>query len=332
MNSTNKTNLTVVHSNDLVEASYSLSLDEMRLINLGLTKIDSRKPNPGDINIYPEEFSEMFSIENNVWRCMKLAVDKIMTNPVSIIKADSKGRLKKTNLSWLTKSVYSMDENDGTRITIRFSEEITPYLFELKDRFTAINFEYASRLTTPFSYRLYSWLMEAKHLNKAKQGCAITIELEIDWIKERAGLVGSYERWDKFKDKVIQPAVDNINTKTDISVIWKPIRQGNATKSITFSYVIEESQFTKPTRPRLFRRPKVTAGSHAEGEWMRKNLRLLMAYEVELNKYDPKAIIDMADLRKMVNYADKTGQSPTHLRLKKELNTRRNTGLRPSKN
>jgi hypothetical protein len=47
-----------------------------------------------------------------------------------------------------------------------------------------------------------------------------------------------------------------------------------------------------------------------------------MAYEVELNKYDPKARIEMADLRKMVNYADKTGQSQTHLRLNKELENR----------
>ena len=316
------TQLTVVHSNDLVEASYSLSIDEMRLLNLALTKIDSRKPNPGVIDLYPQEFTEMFLISNNVWRCMRNAVDSIMSKPVSIIKPNDKGKLQKTNLVWLTKSTYGVNETDGTKISIKFSDEMTPYLFELKERFTAINFENASKLSTPFSFRLYSWLMEAKNLDNAKQGEAVNITLDLDWIKERAGLVGRYNRWDKLKDKVIQPAVDQINTKTDISLDWQPIRKGKATHSVEFVYVVEEATSIKPLRPRLFRRPKVLPGSHEEGEWMKKNLRLLVDYQIQLEKYDSNIKVEISDLRKMVNYADKTGQTSLYERLNKELQNR----------
>lgn len=299
----NQKKLTVVHSNELVEASYQLSLDELRLINLALTKINSKKTNPGAIDLYPEEFTSMFSIKNNVWRSMRNAIDTIMTKPVSIISLNKKGILEKTNLAWLTKSVYSIDEKDGTKLSITFSEEITPYLFEIKERFTEINFEYASKLTTPFSYRLYSWLMQAKNLNKAKSGNGITIDLEVDWIKERAGLVGHYERWAKFKEKVIEPAVENINIKTDIFVSWKAIRKGRFIHSIEFTYNFDICKDAKPIRPRLFRRPRVVAGSHAEGEWMRKNLRLLIAFEIDLQNFDALAKIEMADLKKMSEYS-----------------------------
>lgn len=317
----NKNNITVVHSNELIEASYALNLDEMRLINLALTKIDSTKPNPGVIDIYPEEFSKMFSV-SNVWRTMRNAVDQIMTRPVSIIKPNEKGIIEKTNLAWLTKSVYSMDEKDGSKISVRFSEEITPYLFELKERFTIINFEHASKLTTPFSYRLYSWLMEAKHLNKAKKAGSITIELEIDWIKERAGFIGLYDRWDSFKARVIEPATDHINNKTDIFLSWEPVLKGGATHSIKFNYVIENKN-TKPIRPRLFRRPKVVAGSHAEGEWMRKNLNLLIAYEIVLQNFDSSAKIEIADLKKMSEYSKKLGEISNYREYEKIISDRK---------
>lgn len=319
--------LTVVHSNELIEASYSLKIDEMRLLNLALTKIDSRGPNPGTIDLYPQEFEDMFSIKNNVWRCMSNAIDSIMKNPVSIIKPDSEGVLKKTNLAWLVESTYGVYEDQGAKLSIEFSPKITPYLFELKEKFTSINFEYASRLTTPFSYRLYSWLMEAKNLKNAKKGETICVELEIEWMKIRAGLTGNYEIWGKFKDKVIQPAIDHINTKTDISVSWSPILKGRSTHSIEFTYSLQKAKETKPLRPRLFRRPKVVAGSHAEGEWMRKNLRLLIAYEIELQNFDPLAKIEMADLKKMSAYSKKLGDILSHEQYEKQIIDRKKPKL-----
>lgn len=59
--------LTIVQHNALIESSYRLDLDEMRLLNLALTKIDSRKPNIGIIEIYPDEFSEMFNLNKKTF-------------------------------------------------------------------------------------------------------------------------------------------------------------------------------------------------------------------------------------------------------------------------
>jgi hypothetical protein len=161
--------------------------------------------------------------------------------------------------------------------------------------------------------------MEAKNLHKAKKGETIHVELEIEWMKIRAGLSGTYEIWGKFKDKVIQPAIDHINTKTDINVNWKPILKGRSTHSIEFTYTLQKSKDTKPIRPRLFRRPKVIAGSHAEGEWMRKNMRLLIAYEIELQNFDALAKIEMTDLKKMSEYSKKLGDAFSHEQYEKQI-------------
>ncbi len=60
--------LSVVHANELIEASYALSINEMRVIALACTKYDSRKSCLGEIRIDVSEFAKVYSIENkNLW-------------------------------------------------------------------------------------------------------------------------------------------------------------------------------------------------------------------------------------------------------------------------
>ena len=53
----------------------------------------------------------------------------------------------------------------------------------------------------------------------------------------------------------------------------------------------------------MYRRPKVSKGSHEEGVWMRKNLALLLDYEIQIKRYDDKGILSISDLRKIAEYA-----------------------------
>lgn len=291
--------LTIVHSNDLVEASYNLSIDEVRLIAFAASKVDSRKPNVGEITISPSEFSTAFSLsKKNVYRnligSIKSLANKSVTMPIN--------EKRTAVLPWLALGTYDRHEGDESVVTLRFSQYIEPYLFELSERFTAINFEYASRLNTPFSFRLYQWLIKSKRLHNAIDGQTINVLLEIDWIKSQAGLVGKYSEWDNFSKFVIKPAVDLINSKTDISVTWESIRTGRKVTAIKFNYIEETAKEAKPLRPRLYRRPKVIKGSHAEGEWKRKNAELLLDYLGKSLQYDPAFKLTIPDLKKLIDY------------------------------
>jgi plasmid replication initiation protein len=298
--------LTIVQSNDLIASSYRLNIDEMRLINLALTKIDSRKPNIGIIEIYPNEFSKMYGLnKNHIWRNMKNALLSIMTKPVKLRLKDENGKSMEQVISWLGSTKYYLDQNDGSKIEIKFTEDITPYLFELQGNFTKINFEYASRLTTPFSFRLYQWLVRE---HRIKTGHSYELTMCLDEIKKSALLDKSYPRWVDFKRFVIDPAIDAINQKTNLSVTYTANKQGKKIHSITFIYIDELATdvaltFQKPIRPRLQRRPKVTKGSHEEGEWQRANLKLLSQYQINLKEWDNTARLTIPDLKKLISYS-----------------------------
>mgnify|MGYP000592651283 CR=1 FL=1 len=303
--------LTVVHHNDLIESSYRLDIDEMRLLNLALTKIDSRKSNVGIIEIYPDEFSKMFDLaKKNVWRNMKNALLSIMQKPVKLRFRDENGRLKEKVIAWLGATTYFVDQTDGAKLELEFTPQVAPYLFELQGNFTKVNFEYASRLSTPFSFRLYQWLTREYRI---KKGQYYDLTLSIDEIKWNAGLENSYPTWMNFKKRVIQPSIDAINQKTNLSVSYSVTKLGRKVHSLTFTYIDEvkalnngeevELSNQKPIRPRLLRRPKVTKGSHAEGEWQRSNLKLLAQYQTDLKNWDNAARLTIPDLRKLISYS-----------------------------
>jgi len=308
--------LTIVQHNILVESCYRLDLDEMRLLNLALTKIDSRKANIGIIEVYPDEFSEMFNLKKkNIWRNMKNSVNSIMTKPVLIRFLDRKGKLKEKLISWLSSTEYFTEQSDGTKIELKFTDDIAPYLFDLKENFTKVDFEYVSRLPTPFSFRLYQWLTREY---KMKNGRCYDLTIPLETIKKRAGFAETaYPQWRDFKSRVIQPAVDAINQKTNLSVSYSVATKGNKVYALIFIYINElqeatailenggthELQPVKPIRPRLLRRPKVKAGSHAEGEWQKKNLKLLSDYLKVLRVWRPAAKLTMTDLKKLVFYS-----------------------------
>ena len=307
--------LTVVHANELVEASYSLSMDEIRLISLASTKVDSRKASVGEIRIDVAEFAEAYGLTHgHVYSDLRDAVKSIMRKPIRLFDGE-----EVIELAWLQATRYK--QNNGSHVLIEFSSKFEPYLFELKDRFTAINFEYATKLNTPFSFRLYQWLYKAKNLNNTKVGDAVIVQLEIDWMKSQMAINGTYDRWEAFNRKVLTPSVERINANTDLSVIYEPIKTGRKVTAVKFTYVVEVGSEEKPLRPRLIRRPKVTKGSHEEGVWMRKNLALLLDYEEKLKAYDKAAKLTLPDLRKMLEYAS-VAEEELQIRLSDELKKR----------
>jgi hypothetical protein len=151
-----------------------------------------------------------------------------------------------------------------------------------------------------------------------KNGGYYEVTMPLETIKTRAGFAETaYPQWRDFKSRVIQPAVDAINQKTNLSVSYSVTRKGKKVYALIFTFINELQKniailgsggtcvlaAVKPIRPRLLRRPKVEAGSHAEGEWQRKNLKLLSDYLKALRVWCPAAKLTMEDLKKLVFYS-----------------------------
>lgn len=297
----------ITHSNELIDSSYSLDVNEARLIMYACSMINSKNKNIGEIIINSNDFARSFDMNlRNAHRNLKLAVAGIAKKPIRVINIES-GR--ESLIPWLTFGDYDTDSGYGSYVVIEFNKLIEPYLFELKSNFTSVSFIHASKLDTPFSFRLYQWLIKSRNMKNAISNGSISVIIKIDWMISKAMMTGSYTdksgkfRWDRFNDRVLKPSVQKINELTDISVTTENIKIGKKINAVKFSYVTEKATISKPIRPRLARRPKVTKGSDAEGKWMMTNFNILLEYEKKLKNYDSSAKLTIDDLKKFIEYS-----------------------------
>ncbi|WP_063657709.1 replication initiation protein [Candidatus Arsenophonus triatominarum] len=300
-------NYNLVQSNDLINASYKLNRNEMRLLVLALSKVDSKTENPGNITLYPKEFINMFSTnEQKVWVTMREALISLSKKQIEFFRLD-KNNMRTINFSnWIDGGSFYEKQEDCSKIVLRFTKSIEPYLFELKGNFTICSIESIQNLTNPIAFRLYlimlSEIKKAKNIELKKSKKLEVHMLKLSILQIRKIFPNISKEFNNIKKFTLMPAFEQIQSLTEISLNWRTIKTGRSITDIEITYLLEKDDLfkTKPTRPRLAKRPHVKSGSHDEGEWMKKNTEILYQYEKDLKKYDPTLRLTMPDLRRAV--------------------------------
>lgn len=289
----------IVFANKLLHAGYSFDINEQRLINLALSKINSKKSNPGKILIYPTEYAKCFGLsKHSVYEQLSSAAESLRDKSVTIL--DDSGEA--FSIPWVSSAKYEKLKNQGSFINIEFSKEIEPYIFNIEGNFTELFFHNTVKLNTLASFRLYGLLNEVRNYKNYKRRGSVVMNLQLPEMKKKLFLSESYGAWRDFKNRVLLPAIEKINAHTDIRVTFKPQKIGNCITAIEFSY-IPQSDGQHIARPRLARRPKVKKGSHEEGVWARVNLNRLGGYELSNQNENPAFRLAKADIRRCVEYA-----------------------------
>ena len=289
----------IVFANKLLHAGYSLDINEQRLINLALSKINSKKSNPGKIVIYPTEYAKCFGLsKHSVYEQLSSAAESLRDKSVTIL--DDSGEA--FSIPWVSSAKYEKLKNQGSFINIEFSKEIEPYIFNIEGNFTELFFHNTVKLNTLASFRLYGLLNEVRNYKNYKRRGSVVMNLQLPEMKKKLFLSESYGAWRDFKNRVLLPAIEKINAHTDLCVTFQPKKMGNCITAIEFSY-IPQSDGQHIARPRLARRPKVKKGSHEEGVWARVNLNRLGGYELSNQNENPTFRLAKADIRRCVEYA-----------------------------
>lgn len=297
----------VVQSNHLVESSYKLKINELRLVLFCLTKVYSKEAHAGAIIVYPEEFSSHFDLQElNVHNYLKSAINTLKNKQVLI-----KGKSSSKSINWLVEGEYINSRNTSAHIRLEFSPEMTELISGLDGNFTKLKFENIKGLNTLYSFRLYQLLKQKEKFLNHKRNGRVVVELKLEWMKGIAGLQNSYQDWREFKRRVIVPALKKINYNTDIDVVFKPQKIGKCVVGVEFSYTCKkrDEAFKLPCRPRIKKRPRVAKGSHGEGVWARNNLSMLGEYELVMQNAQGNFKLPKKDIERCFQYAKIIGDS-----------------------
>ncbi|WP_192877905.1 replication initiation protein, partial [Neisseria meningitidis] len=200
----------VTQSQTLIQATYAMTVWEQRLLLSCISQIDSRLPMPED-NAYTltvEQARDLFYTDanaQNVYRDMARAVEKLYERDVKIQLPDN----ETLQTRFISSVLWSPDKY---QITLKFAPDIRPYLSQLQNNFAGYKLKNIVQLTSSYAIRLYEKLVGWAVRDMYYQ------EMEVAAFREMLALGDKYERISQLKERVIEPAVQQINANTDFSL------------------------------------------------------------------------------------------------------------------
>ena len=237
--------LVVVKHNDLVRAAYRLSTIESRIVLACVAKINSKAQLPANhkISICASEIQDLLSKDDlkgggSFYTHLKEAVDKLAERWVYFLEPSKRSSEKKTR--WVYTVEYVQSE---AKINLSFSPDILPFLCELTDNFTQYQLSNVLQFKVTYSSRFYE-------LFKSWQSAEKT--LTVEWLKEHLELEDSYDRIDNLQNRVIKPALAEINAQTDIRVDYSPVKEGRRVVAFKFTFVcLEDKKKKAKSKPKF---------------------------------------------------------------------------------
>lgn len=221
----------VVKDNSLINASYTLSLVEQRLILLAI--IEARETGKGIdtdtfLEIHAQHYADRFHVDvKNTYAMLSEAVMTLFNRQVTYMTMDEKrNKPEKRVVRWV--SGISYVEGAGI-VKLRFAPEVVPLITRLEQNFTSYELMQVSNLNL-YATRLYELLVCWRSTGK-------TPIIEIGEFRSRIGLQEhEYKPMNNFKNRVLEPAIKQINEHTDITVKVEQHKKGRLISGFSFKF------------------------------------------------------------------------------------------------
>jgi len=247
--------LNVVKQNDIVQkARYKLDLVQQKTIMYLISKIDSMKDVEfQNITVDIKDLCEIMGIKysGRSQKDFKDAIQKLSDKSMWVELGDKDDSI--TLMRWLDE--VTIKRGRGT-VTVRFDDKMAPYLLQIQERFVQYQLVNVLPMRSQYSLRLYELIKSREALGKW--------EVTLEELKKQLFVetVPAYERYDLFRQRVLDPAILEICNFTDLMVAYTPKRRDRKIYSITFEMCTPDS-YTEHSR-RTINQSTVLDGMPAE--------------------------------------------------------------------
>ena len=224
----------VVQGNSFAIARYDMSNMEQKLFLILLSTISKNDDCFIKTNFKVKDLAEIMEIHPNVlYRDLKKICKSLMSKVYEVPSKSS---------DWELVNLFSYAKYEGKYGTVSFKLNLDakPYLLQLKEYFYQFKLQNALVLDGKYSIRIYQQAKSKINLTKY----IMSIE---DFTQSLKLTQKSYKRFSNIKAKVLDPAIEEINLKTDIIVKYEEIRVGRSIHSLKF-YVKPNSQLKVATK------------------------------------------------------------------------------------
>lgn len=234
----------VTMSNALTRAAQSMSLPEMRILALAVSKLDSKAPAyerdrngrlvPVELvsKLHARDYAEAFGVsEEDGYKVLKAAAIKLLRRLIVFYvpahRRDGKPLADtKRVIQWASACEYQKGSGE---IRIEWHKEVVPHLLGLQKHFTIYRLAQIRYLRHKSSIRLLALLEMFKKTGVAE----FTLE---DFCMSMDVAPSFLNAFGMLRKRVIEPAVGELNEHSDFIVTWEPKKTGRKITSLRFTF------------------------------------------------------------------------------------------------
>lgn len=233
--------LVVAKRNDMMQnARYNLTVQEQRVILYAVSQI---KPDDKIFQEYEfdiKQFYKICGIEDDSYTRLKRRMKGLTDKSWWITIKDEKGKSWQSVVRWF--STLALCPDSGI-VKVKFHEHMMPYLLQLAKQnqddgiyYTTYDLKYVLPMQSKFSIRLYE-ILKSYQINNIRWFFQVE-DLQMllcDCDEDKKSIIP--KTWDNFaifKRDVVEPAMAEINTYTDLKIAYKTEKTGRKVTRIIF--------------------------------------------------------------------------------------------------
>lgn len=236
-----KENRLVVKDNSLIDASFNLSLVEQRLMLLAIVEareIDKLTPET-PIEVKATAYRDQYKTdESEAYKQLADASKQLFNRQFSYI--DKYADTDAVTVSrWVNEVTYV---NDKGMVVMYLNRNVISMISRLEANFTQYLLEQVSEFKSKYSIRLYELLIKYRDIGTSKK-------YEIAELRSKLGLEDNeYKLNAVFKRDVLDKAVKEISSKTDIQIKYEQFKEGRTISHILFKFIKKKEKKQKESK------------------------------------------------------------------------------------
>jgi len=223
--------LVVTKSNDLIRASYKLTVNEQRLILACIAQLDSRLPIPRTkerdikpIRVTVSEFADTYHISDRstAYTALKEATDRLYERDIKTYDENGKrfGRFR-----WVQAVEYHQGQG---YVELTFTQRVAPYITLLHRQFTSYMLKQISQVSSIYAIRIFELLMQFKTTG--------VVVIALEEFRLLLELEDKYDRFTNLKARVLDPAIRELTAKANLDIAVDLIRRNRKVVSLRFTF------------------------------------------------------------------------------------------------
>ena len=213
--------------NHLVNAKFDMSTYEMRLFIALLSRLSKSDSEFSECQIHLTDFMDK-ATGGKTYHIIKeacVSLSKKVIHIESLVETNS-GDMRKKFIVLPLMAMAAYQEGEAV-ITAQFNNKLKPYLLNLAGNFTQAEIKQLFRLKSFYSYRLY-WLLKQYQSFGERY-------IEVEELRQMLNLQEKYERFQDFKNKVINVALKELKN-SDMAFTFVLVKKGRNVKGIRFYF------------------------------------------------------------------------------------------------